>query len=130
MAHSTHHIGHAGEHLVASFLYLIADDVFFSNGNSDSDLVFLYKKNYYRVQVKTKSKQEKSRNNWRYDMRKNYQRKSREYDYSNLDFFAFANLKYRSVIFIKPKELTQMTFADEHIKNNDAVKNILDLLDS
>ncbi len=129
MAFPSHQVGRAGEHLVAYFLSFIAENVFFTHPNSMADIVFEYKNKFYLVQVKTKSKMNKDRINWRYDIRKNYQRRNRTPEKDLIDIFAFVNTKYTSVIFSLPPKTSQITFLDDYMKNNDPIKNIKNLLE-
>ena len=61
-------------------------------------------------------------------MRRGSHSRDREYQHQAIDIFALVCLKYRNAVFIKPMEQKQITIADEHMKNNDAVSNILDIL--
>jgi hypothetical protein len=36
---------------------------------------------------------------------------------------------HRNVVFSKPLDQAQLTINDEHMKNNDAVRNIIDILE-
>jgi hypothetical protein len=63
-------------------------------------------------------------------MRRGSHSKVRGYDDGAIDIFAFVSLKYMNIIFSLPTGQNQLTIADEHIKNNDPIKNILDILDN
>jgi hypothetical protein len=61
-------------------------------------------------------------------MRKGQHAKHRQYKNNEIDVFAFVSITHRNVVFSKPLEQGQLTIVDEHMKNNDAVKNIQDIL--
>jgi len=42
--------------------------------------------------------------------------------------FAFVSIPHRNVVFSKPLDQGRLTIVDEHMKNNDAVNNIKDIL--
>jgi hypothetical protein len=124
----THHIGNAGEFLAASIIAQIADQVFITS-QGIADIVFEYNYQFYRCQVKTKSQHEIHRINWRYDLRRS-KSKDRQYPENTIDLYALVSLELRNVIFIKQQTEKQITIQDEHMKNNNAVKNLLDILDN
>jgi hypothetical protein len=130
MPRATERIGRAGEYLAASFLSRISDTVMVVPHSSEADIIFEHENKLYKVQVKTKSKIDKHRINWRFDMRRGSHSKVRGYDDGAIDIFAFVSLKYMNIIFSLPTGQNQLTIADEHIKNNDPIKNILDILDN
>lgn len=132
MTYKRHNIGRAGEYLVAAMLSQIADTVIIVPHASSSDIILEYQDKLYRCQVKTKSKFEKQRLNWRFDLRRS-SRKDRKYYENEIEIFGLANLMYRNVIFIKnedEKNISQITITDEHMKNNDPVKNFLNLIEA
>ena len=51
-----------------------------------------------------------------------------QYKDNEIDIFAFVSVPHRNVVFSKPIDKGQLTIIDEHMKNNDAVKNIQDIL--
>ena len=53
----------------------------------------------------------------------------RKYKDNEIDIFAFVSVTHRNVVFSKPIDKGQLTIVDEHMKNNDAVKNIKDILE-
>ncbi len=61
-------------------------------------------------------------------MRKGQRLEHRRYKKNEIDVFAFVSLPHRNVVFSQPLEQAQLTIVDEHMKNNDAVKNIKDIL--
>lgn len=129
MAHCTHKTGRAGEYLACSFISLIAESVMIPSEGCTSDIVFEYQDTFYRVQVKTKSKMEKHRINWRFDLRRGKLVKDRNYSQDSVEIFALVCLEYMNVVFVKKPDKSQVTIVDEHMKNNNAVKNLLDILE-
>jgi len=132
MAYKKHNIGRAGEYLVAAMLSQIADTVIIVPHSATSDIIFEYKDKLYRCQVKTRAEFEESRLNWRFDLRRS-SRKDRLYYENEIEIFALANLTYRNVIFLTNKNRTnmcQITIQDDHMKNNDPIKNLLNLVEA
>lgn len=130
MPRATERVGRSGEYLTAALLSLVSDTVMVVPHGSEADLVFEHNNKLYKVQVKTSSKINTGRVNWRFDMRRGSHSKDREYQKQAVDIFALVSLKYRNVVFIKPMNQNQITIADEHMKNNDSVKNLNDILDN
>ncbi|MGB0593215.1 MAG: group I intron-associated PD-(D/E)XK endonuclease [Flavobacteriales bacterium] len=130
MPRATERVGRSGEYLTAALLSLVSDTVMVVPHGSEADLVFEHNNKLYKVQVKTSSKINTGRVNWRFDMRRGSHSKDREYQKQAVDIFALVSLKYRNVVFIKPMDQNQITIADEHMKNNDSVKNLNDILDN
>ena len=130
MPRATERVGRSGEYLTAALLSLVSDTVMVVPHGSEADLVFEHNNKLYKVQVKTSSKINTGRVNWRFDMRRGSHSKDREYQKQAVDIFALVSLKYRNVVFIKPMDQNQITIADEHMKNNDSVKNLKDILDN
>jgi hypothetical protein len=130
MPRATERVGRSGEYLTAALLSLVSDTVMVVPHGSEADLVFEHNNKLYKVQVKTSSKINTGRVNWRFDMRRGSHSKDREYQKQAVDIFALVSLKYRNVVFIKPIDQNQITIADEHMKNNDSVKNLNDILDN
>ena len=62
-------------------------------------------------------------------MRKGQRSAHRKYKNNEIDVFAFVSVPHRNVVFSKPIDKGQLTINDEHMKNNDAVKNIIDILE-
>ena len=62
-------------------------------------------------------------------MRKGQRVNHRPYTDTEIDVFAFVALPHRNVVFTKPLKQNQLTIVDEHMKNNDAIKNIKDILE-
>ena len=130
MPRATERVGRSGEYLTAALLSLVSDTVLIVPHGSEADIVFEHNNKLYKVQVKTSSKINTGRVNWRFDMRRGSHSKDREYQKQAVDIFALVSLKYRNVVFIKPMNQNQITIADEHMKNNDSVKNLNDILDN
>ena len=130
MPRATERVGRSGEYLTAALLSLVSDTVLIVPHGSEADIVFEHNNKLYKVQVKTSSKINTGRVNWRFDMRRGSHSKDREYQKQAVDIFALVSLKYRNVVFIKPLNQNQITIADEHMKNNDSVKNLNDILDN
>jgi len=130
MPRATERVGRSGEYLTAALLSLVSDTVMVVPHGSEADLVFEHNNKLYKVQVKTSSKINTGRVNWRFDMRRGSHSKDREYQKQAVDIFALVSLKYRNVVFIRPMDQNQITIADEHMKNNDSVKNLNDILDN
>lgn len=61
-------------------------------------------------------------------MRKGQRVAHRKYKDNEIDIFAFVAVTHRNVVFSKPINKGQLTINDEHMKNNDAVRNIKDIL--
>lgn len=72
---------------------------------------------------------EKHRINWRFDLRRGKLVKDRNYNQDSVEIFALVCLEYMNVVFVKKPDKSQVTIVDEHMKNNDAVKNLLDILE-
>lgn len=124
--HTTHYIGNAGEFLAASFIARVADQALITS-QGVADIIFEYENKFYRCQVKTKSQQEIHRINWRFDLRRS-KAKDRAYPENAIDLYALVSLEHRNAVFITDHTDKQITIQDEHMKNNDAVKNLLDIL--
>jgi len=125
---ATERVGRFGEYLTAAILSQVSDTVTIVAHNASADIIFEHNLKLYKCQVKTQSKIEESRENWRFDMRKGQRVAHRKYKDNEIDVFAFVSITHRNVVFSKPMDKGQLTIADEHMKNNDAVKNIKDIL--
>jgi len=125
---ATERVGRFGEYLTAAILSQVCDTVSIVPHNASADIIFEHNLKLYKCQVKTQSKIEESRENWRFDMRKGQRVAHRKYTDNEIDVFAFVSVTHRNVVFSKPMDKGQLTIADEHMKNNDAVKNIKDIL--
>ena len=97
--------------------------------SAEADLLFEYNNTLYKVQVKTKTKIEKHRANWRFDMRRGSHTKNRSYENGAIDIFAFVSLEHMNVVFRKADDTNSVTIKDEEMKNNKPIDNILDILD-
>lgn len=123
-------VGDFGEYLAAAYLSLVDDitTVLIVPHGASADIIFEYKLNLYRCQVKTASKIEKTRQNWRFDLRRGLNAKNRTYQKNSVDLFALVSLEHQNVIFVLPQSKNQLTITDEHIKNNDALKNLQNII--
>jgi len=126
---ATERVGRFGEYLTAAILSQVCDTVAVVPHNASADIVFEHNLKLYRCQVKTQSKIEENRGNWRFDMRKGQRVKHRKYKDNEIDLFAFVAVTHRNVVFSLPLKQSQLTIVDEHMKNNDAVKNVLEILE-
>ena len=125
---ATERVGRFGEYLTAAILSQVCDTVTIVPHNASADIIFEHNLKLYKCQVKTQSKIEEHRGNWRFDMRKGQRVKPRKYKNNEIDLFAFVSITHRNVVFSKPLDQAQLTINDEHMKNNDAIKNIKDIL--
>ena len=125
---ATERVGRFGEYLTAAILSQVSDTVSIVPHNASADIIFEHNLKLYKCQVKTQSKIEERRGNWRFDMRKGQKVADRKYKNNEIDIFAFVSITHRNVVFSKPLDQAQLTINDEHMKNNDAIKNIKDIL--
>jgi len=125
---ATERVGRFGEYLTAAILSQVCDTVAVVPHNASADIIFEHNLKLYKCQVKTQSKIEEHRGNWRFDMRKGQRVAHRKYKDNEIDLFAFVSITHRNVVFSKPLDQAQLTINDEHMKNNDAIKNIKDIL--
>jgi len=128
MSRTTERVGRSGEYFVASLLSQISDTVLMVPHSAEADLLFEYNNTLYRVQVKTKTKIEKHRVNWRFDMRRGSHTKNRNYEDGSIDIFAFVSLEHMNVVFRKFSEGVTITIKDKEMKDNNPIENILDIL--
>ena len=122
MPRATERVGRSGEYLTAALLSQVSDTVLVVPHGSEADIVFEHENKLYKVQVKTSSKINKGRVNWRFDMRRGSHSRDRQYQQRNfgvlnmiivdnintqqaIDIFALVCLKYRNAVFIKPIEI-------------------------
>jgi len=129
MPKATERVGRFGEYLTAAVLSQVCNTVAVVPHNASADIIFEHNLKLYKCQVKTQSQIEEHRGNWRFDMRKGQHSKHRQYKNNEIDVFAFVAVPHRNVVFSKPLDQAQLTIVDEHMKNNDAVKNIIDILE-
>ena len=125
---ATERVGRFGEYLTAAILSQVSDTVTIVPHNASADIIFEHNLKLYKCQVKTQSKIEEHRGNWRFDMRKGQRVAHIKYKDNEIDVFAFVSITHRNVVFSKPLDQAQLTINDEHMKNNDAIKNIKDIL--
>ena len=128
MSRTTERVGRSGEYFVASLLSQISDTVLMVPHSAEADLLFEYNNTLYRVQVKTKTKIEKHRVNWRFDMRRGSHTKNRNYEDGSIDIFAFVSLQYMNVVFRKSNKANNVTIKDKEMKDNNPIENILEIL--
>ena len=128
MSRTTERVGRSGENFVASLLSQISDTVLVVPHSAEADILFQYKNTLYKVQVKTKTKIEKHRANWRFDMRRGSHTKNRNYEDGSIDIFAFVSLEHMNVVFRKFSEGVTITIKDKEMKDNNPIENILDIL--
>ena len=128
MSITTERVGRSGEYFVASVLSRISDLVLVVPHSAEADILFQYKNTLYKVQVKTKTKIEKHRANWRFDMRRGSHTKNRNYEDGSIDIFAFVSLEHMNVVFRKFSEGVTITIKNKEMKDNNPIENILDIL--
>ena len=128
MSRTTERVGRSGEYFVASLLSQISDTVLVVPHSAEADILFQYKNTLYKVQVKTKTKIEKHRANWRFDMRRGSHTKNRNYEDGSIDIFAFVSLEHMNVVFRKPSKAINITIQDKEMKDSNPIENILDIL--
>ena len=128
MSRTTERVGRSGEYFVASLLSQISDTVLIVPHSAEADILFQYKNTLYKVQVKTKTKIEKHRANWRFDMRRGSHTKNRNYEDGSIDIFAFVSLEHMNVVFRKPSKAINITIQDKEMKDSNPIENILDIL--
>jgi hypothetical protein len=116
--------------LAAAYLSLVNEitTVLIVPHGASADIIFEYKLNLYRCQVKTATKIEKARLNWRFDLRRGLHAKNRTYKRNSIDLFALVSLGHKNVVFMLPQTKNQITISDEHMKNNDALKNLQNII--
>ena len=128
MSRITERVGRSGEYFVASLLSQISDTVLVIPHSAEADILFQYDNIVYKVQVKTKTKIEKNRTNWRFDMRRGSHTKNRNYEDGSIDIFAFVSLQYMNVVFRKSNKANNVTIKDKEMKDNNPIENILEIL--
>jgi predicted aldo/keto reductase-like oxidoreductase len=123
-------VGDFGEYLAAAYLSLVNEitTVLIVPHGASADIIFEYKLNLYRCQVKTATKIEKARLNWRFDLRRGLHAQNRPYKRNSIDLFALVSLGHKNVVFMLPQTKNQITISDEHMKNNDALKNLQNII--
>jgi len=123
-------VGDFGEYLAAAYLSLVDEitTVLVVPHGAPADIIFEYKLELYRCQVKTASKIEKARRKWRFDLRRGLHAKNRTYKRNSIDLFALVSLEHQNVVFVLPQLKNTITMTDEHIKNNDALKNLQNII--
>ena len=84
---ATERVGRFGEYLTAAILSQVSDTVTIVPHNASADIIFEYNLKLYKCQVKTQSKIEEHRGNWRFDMRKGQHSKHRQYKNNEIDIY-------------------------------------------
>lgn len=79
MPRETERIGRSGEYLACSVLARESDTVTIMPHTSHADVIFEWKHKLYRCQVKTVTHIEKTKKNWRFDIRKGITTTGRHY---------------------------------------------------
>ena len=128
MSRITERVGRSGEYFVASLLSQISDTVIVVPHSAEADILFQHDNILYKVQVKTKTKIEKHRTNWRFDMRRGSHTKNRNYEDGSIDIFALVSLQHMNVVFHKPRETDSITIKDAQMGDNNPIENILEIL--
>ena len=123
-------VGDFGEYLTASYLSLVDEitTVLIVPHEASADIIFEYKLKLYRCQVKTASRIEDNRTGWRFDLRRGINAKDRTYKDKSIDLFALVSLGHKNVVFMLPQTKNQITISDEHMKDNDALKNLQNII--
>tara|TARA_X000001388_G_scaffold38753_1_gene27299 strand:- start:752 stop:1150 length:399 start_codon:yes stop_codon:yes gene_type:complete len=115
----TESIGRQGEYLVCSFLSKYTATVNIVAHSAEEDIVFKLNDRYYGCQVKTKSKKDKNKNGWRFDLRRGSHTLNRNYKES-IDIFALVCLPKNKIYFLDGK------YAKESLTLNDFQLDNLD----
>jgi len=123
-------VGDFGEYLAAAYLSLVNEitTVLIVPHGASADIIFEYKLHLYRCQVKTATKIEKARQGWRFDLRRGLHAKNRTYKRNSIDLFALVSAEHKNIIFTQPPNKNQITYSNEHMKNNDALKNLQNII--
>lgn len=117
MNRKTESIGRQGEYLVCSFLAKYTPTVNVVPHSAEEDIVFKLNGKYYGCQVKTKSKKEKVRSGWRFDLRRSGNTHDRYYKQS-IHLFALVCLPKNKIFFLNssyPKSM--ITLSDFTLDN-------------
>lgn len=119
MNRKTESIGRQGEYLVAAFLSKYTPTVNVVPHGAEEDIVFKLNDRYYGCQVKTKSKKEKVRNGWRFDLRRSGNTYDRYYRQS-IDMFALVCLPKNKIYFLDARySKSLITLSDFQLDNLD-----------
>lgn len=123
-------VGDFGEYLAAAYLSLVNEitTVLIVPHEASADIIFEYKLKLFRCQVKTASKIEDNRKGWRFDLRRGVSAKDRTYKDNSIDLFALVSAEHKNIIFTQPPNKNQITYSNEHMKNNDALKNLQNII--
>lgn len=130
MIFPTLRVGQCGEYAAASVLSLFSPLVNVVPHGSHADIIFEYKKNIYKCQVKTcqlKKMCHKThkRVNWCFDMRRTTNCKERRYKKGMVDLYAFYCLQHNKTIFkVFDETPTKITFTDKEFQEVDTVKDL------
>ena len=132
MPRETERIGRSGEYLACSVLARESDTVTIMPHTSHADVIFEWKHKLYRCQVKTVTHIEKTKKNWRFDIRKGITTTGRHYKKDQIDIIAMVNLKYQTICFraFSDCQTTQITIKDEIMKSNNSIDSLKDAMES
>jgi adenine-specific DNA methylase len=132
MPRETERIGRSGEYLACSVLARESDTVTIMPHTSHADVIFEWKHKLYRCQVKTVTHIEKTKKNWRFDIRKGITTTGRHYKKNQIDIIAMVNLKYQTVCFraFSDCQTTQITIKDEIMKSINSIESLKEAMES
>jgi len=132
MTRKTERIGRSGEYLACSVLARESDTVTIMPHTSHADVIFEWKHKLYRCQVKTVTHIEKTKKNWRFDIRKGITTTGRHYKKNQIDIIAMVNLKYQTICFraFSDCQTTQITIKDEIMKSINSIESLKEAMES
>jgi len=132
MTRKTERIGRSGEYLACSVLARESDTVTIMPHTSHADVIFEWKHKLYRCQVKTVTHIEKTKKNWRFDIRKGITTTGRHYKKDQIDIIAMVNLKYQTICFraFSDCQTTQITIKDEIMKSINSIESLKEAMES
>ena len=132
MPRETERIGRSGEYLACSVLARESDTVTIMPHTSHADVIFEWKHKLYRCQVKTVTHIEKTKKNWRFDIRKGITTTGRHYKKNQIDIIAMVNLKYQTICFraFSDCQTTQITIKDEIMKSINSIESLKEAMES
>ncbi len=132
MTRKTERIGRSGEYLACSVLARESDTVTIMPHTSHADVIFEWKHKLNRCQVKTVTHIEKTKKNWRFDIRKGITTTGRHYKKNQIDIIAMVNLKYQTICFraFSDCQTTQITIKDEIMKSINSIESLKEAMES
>tara|TARA_R100001460_G_scaffold80034_2_gene120923 strand:+ start:1571 stop:2017 length:447 start_codon:yes stop_codon:yes gene_type:complete len=138
MNRATQRLGKSGEYFTASVLSLISDYVIVNTDGAQADVLFEHKKDFLKVQVKTKSKRNNKKPGWKFDIRRGSHSKERFFRKGYVDLFALYCAKYKKILFFpfhktineKGHSKTCIYVTDDKMKNADSMKSLKSALNS